>query len=40
MGRNVGLSGTPAIILEDGTLIGGYVAPDQLIATLQEKAAQ
>lgn len=33
MGRDMGLSGTPAIVLEDGTLIGGYVAPDQLIAT-------
>jgi len=35
MGRDIGLSGTPAIVLEDGTLIGGYVAPDQLIVTLQ-----
>jgi thiol:disulfide interchange protein DsbC len=40
MGRDVGLSGTPAIVLEDGTLIGGYLAPDQLIATLEQKAAQ
>jgi len=38
MGRDVGLNGTPAIVLEDGTLIGGYVAPDQLIATLEQKA--
>jgi thiol:disulfide interchange protein DsbC len=40
MGRDVGLSGTPAIVLEDGTLIGGYIAPDQLIATLEGKAAE
>ena len=40
MGRDVGLNGTPAIVLEDGTLIGGYVAPDQLIATLEQNAAQ
>jgi thiol:disulfide interchange protein DsbC len=40
MGRDVGLNGTPAIILEDGTLIGGYLAPDQLIATLEKKAAE
>jgi thiol:disulfide interchange protein DsbC len=40
MGRDVGLNGTPAIVLEDGTLIGGYLAPDQLIATLEQNAAQ
>ena len=37
MGRDVGLNGTPAIVLEDGTLIGGYLAPDQLAAALQQK---
>jgi thiol:disulfide interchange protein DsbC len=40
IGRDVGLSGTPAIVLEDGTLIGGYLAPDQLLATLERNAAQ
>ncbi len=40
MGRDVGLNGTPAIVLEDGTLIGGYLAPDQLIATLEQQAAR
>ena len=40
MGRDVGLSGTPAIVLEDGTLIGGYLAPDQLLATLEQSAAR
>lgn len=37
MGREAGLSGTPAIVLDDGTLIGGYMAPDQLLAMLQQK---
>ena len=37
MGRDVGLNGTPAIILDDGTLIAGYLAPDQLLAMLQQK---
>ena len=37
MGRDVGLTGTPAIVLEDGTLISGYLAPDQLIATLESR---
>ena len=35
LGREVGLSGTPAIVLEDGTLIGGYMPPEQLARTLE-----
>ena len=27
LGQDIGLTGTPAIILEDGTLIGGYLSP-------------
>ena len=38
MGRDVGLNGTPAIVLEDGTLIAGYLAPDQLAAQLERLA--
>ncbi|MDA0707293.1 MAG: DsbC family protein [Proteobacteria bacterium] len=34
MGQDVGLSGTPAIVLDDGTLISGYLPPDQLRARL------
>jgi thiol:disulfide interchange protein DsbC len=30
LGQEAGLSGTPAIVLDDGTLIGGYMAPDAL----------
>lgn len=37
LGRDVGLNGTPAIVLEDGTLIGGYLSPDQLATALQQK---
>jgi thiol:disulfide interchange protein DsbC len=40
LGREIGLSGTPAIVLQDGTLIGGYLAPEQLAATLAENAAK
>jgi len=40
IGRDVGLNGTPAIVLDDGTLIGGYVPPDQLAARLAQFAAQ
>ena len=38
MGQEVGLSGTPAIVLDDGTLIGGYVPPDQLTQRLEQNA--
>ena len=34
--RKFGLSGTPAIVLNDGTLIGGYLPPQQLLAALQQ----
>lgn len=43
MGNQVGVNGTPAIILEDGTLVGGYVPYDRLAdAALQahEQASQ
>jgi len=38
MGHEIGLSGTPAIVLEDGTLISGYLPPDQLRARLDQAA--
>lgn len=38
IGRDVGLAGTPAIVLDDGTLIGGYMPPDQLKARLEQNA--
>jgi thiol:disulfide interchange protein DsbC len=30
LGHLAGLSGTPAIVLEDGRMVGGYVTADQL----------
>ena len=40
MGQDVGLRGTPAIVIEDGTLFSGYLPPKQLTeaiaATLSE----
>lgn len=36
LGRDVGLSGTPAIVLDDGTLISGYLPPDELKARLDQ----
>lgn len=34
LGRDVGLTGTPAIVLGDGTLISGYLPPETLSARL------
>jgi thiol:disulfide interchange protein DsbC len=39
LGQEVGLSGTPAIVFDDGTLISGYLPPDQLKLRLDELAA-
>ena len=36
LGQEVGLSGTPAIVLEDGTLIGGYMPPEALAQRLEQ----
>ena len=38
MGQEVGLSGTPAIVLDDGELIAGYLPPDALKMRLESKA--
>ncbi len=35
LGAQVGVDGTPTILAADGTKIGGYLAPDQLVAKLQ-----
>jgi len=40
IGRDIGLSGTPAIVLEDGTMIAGYLPPAQLSMRLQQNAAK
>ena len=40
IGRDVGLNGTPAIVFDDGTLIGGYLPPDQLEARLEQNATE
>jgi len=36
MGMKVGVNGTPAIILDDGTMIPGYQEPAQLFAVLDQ----
>ena len=39
LGQEVGLAGTPAIVLDDGELIAGYMPPDALKLRLEQKAA-
>lgn len=38
MGQDIGLRGTPALVFEDGTLVSGYLPPDQLELALAEAA--
>jgi len=40
IGQRVGISGTPAIVLESGEIIGGYVPADKLIATLSQRNSE
>ncbi|MFQ6370865.1 bifunctional protein-disulfide isomerase/oxidoreductase DsbC [Shewanella sp. YIC-542] len=35
IGSQMGINGTPSMILEDGTMIPGYVPPEQLLQSLQ-----
>ena len=35
LGRKIGVTGTPAIISEDGQLFPGYYSPDDLLAKLK-----
>jgi thiol:disulfide interchange protein DsbC len=38
LGRDVGLRGTPAIVMPDGDLLPGYVPPDMLLKRLETKS--
>jgi thiol:disulfide interchange protein DsbC len=40
MGQDVGLRGTPAIVLEDGTLVSGYLPPIQLVDALMTSSVE
>lgn len=40
VGNSMGVSGTPAILLEDGTILSGYMPAKQLISALEAKAAK
>ena len=40
LGQDIGLTGTPAIVTEDGTLIGGYLPAEALSSRLAQAGAQ
>jgi thiol:disulfide interchange protein DsbC len=40
LGRKIGISGTPAVITGDGTQIGGYLTPEQMVARLDQLKAE
>lgn len=37
LGGTIGVSGTPAIVLEDGSLVPGYQPPADLLRTLESR---
>lgn len=40
LGNKIGVNGTPAVIAPDGTQLGGYLPPDQLLQRLDQLAAK
>jgi thiol:disulfide interchange protein DsbC len=39
LGQQLGIPGTPMIVLSDGTSLGGYMSPDKVLAALDAHAA-
>jgi len=39
LGELMGIRGTPAIVLDNGEMVPGYVEPKKLAALLEQKAA-
>jgi thiol:disulfide interchange protein DsbC len=37
LGVRLGVTGTPTIVAEDGSVLGGYMTPDQLIKALEKR---
>ena len=40
LGRNLGITGTPALVLDSGQVVPGYVPADRLLAALEEARSQ
>lgn len=39
LGQQLGIPGTPMVVLSDGTSLGGYLSPDRMLAALEANAA-
>jgi thiol:disulfide interchange protein DsbC len=39
LGKQLGIPGTPMVVLSDGTSLGGYMSPDAMLAALDQHAA-
>lgn len=39
LGRDIGVTGTPGVVLDSGELVPGYLAPAQMLAHIQESIA-
>ena len=40
MGKKIGVTGTPTLVLEDGSLLPGYLPPDKLLKLLDEPVSK
>jgi thiol:disulfide interchange protein DsbC len=40
LGRQIGVDGTPAIYAADGTQIGGYLTPQEMLEKLDRQASR
>ena len=40
LGQKVGVDGTPAMYLDDGTQVGGYLPPDELLQRIEDHEAE
>lgn len=40
LGQQLGVNGTPTIIASDGSVIGGYLTPEQMLQKVQQVAAE
>ncbi len=36
LGKDIGLEGTPGVVASDGTMVGGYLPPDELLGDLKQ----
>jgi thiol:disulfide interchange protein DsbC len=37
LGQELGIAGTPMIVMSDGTSLGGYMSPEKLLAAIEEQ---